>query len=54
MSYSAVTRAFQRFKKELEDNRELQNKIKGLEKRLSAFKACPLSSLWMLRRRMNS
>jgi chromosomal replication initiation ATPase DnaA len=39
MSYSAVTKAFRRFKKELEDKRELQNKIKGLEERLSTFKA---------------
>jgi hypothetical protein len=26
MSYSAVTKVFQRFKKELEDNRELQTR----------------------------
>ena len=39
MSYSAVTKAFQGFRKELEDNRELQNEIKGLEKKLSTFKA---------------
>jgi putative transposase len=39
MSYSAVTKAFQRFKKELKNNRQLQNKIKGMENKLSTFKA---------------
>jgi REP element-mobilizing transposase RayT len=39
MSYSAVTKAFQRFKKELEDNRVLRNKLRELEKKLSTFKA---------------
>jgi chromosomal replication initiation ATPase DnaA len=39
MSYSAVTKAFQRYKKKLEDNRGLRNKIRDLEKKMSTFKA---------------
>ncbi len=39
MSYSVVTKAFQRFKKELGENKGLLNKVKGLEKALSTFKA---------------
>src|ERR1039457_1863225 len=38
-SYSAVTKACQRFKKSLEQDRRLRDQIKGLEKRLSTFKA---------------
>jgi len=39
MSYSAVTKAFQRFKKELEEDSGLRNKINGLGKNLSTVKA---------------
>lgn len=39
MSYSAVTKAFQRFKKQLEVDRGLRNQIKGLERKMSTFKA---------------
>jgi putative transposase len=39
MTYSAVTKAFQRFKKELEEDRGLRNQIKGLRKKMSTFKA---------------
>jgi REP element-mobilizing transposase RayT len=39
MSYSAVTKAFQLFSKQLGKDRGLRNQIKGLEKKMSTFKA---------------
>ena len=39
MSYSAVTKAFQRFKKQMEKDIGLRKQIKGLEMKLSTFKA---------------
>jgi len=39
MSYSAVTKAFQRFRKELREDRGLQKEVGKLEKKLSTFKA---------------
>jgi REP element-mobilizing transposase RayT len=39
MSYSAVTKAFQRFRKQLEEDKGLRRQIKGLEMKMSTFKA---------------
>jgi len=39
MSYSAVTKAFQRFRKQLEEDKGLRKQIKGLEVKMSTFKA---------------
>jgi len=39
MSYSAVTKAFQRFKKELGEDSKLRHQVQGLELKMSTFKA---------------
>jgi hypothetical protein len=41
MSYSAVAKAFQRFKKQMEEDSGLLKQLKGLEMKMSTFKADP-------------